>query len=315
MSGPHLPLALAPFLPFGDELQSRNKRVDSMEVTNDSRPLDWMRRSTIEGFVALVVGAGSGMGAACARTFAANGGKVVVADRNPDAAERVATDIAARGDAAIAVTLDVGVKRDIEAAVARTVDTWGRLDVLINVAVTVTPTLLDDADMDAWDRAFHVNVHSALVLARACLPHLKKSPSAAIVHAGSLAGVNGYARSGSYGPSKAALIALSRQMALEWAPFGVRVNVVIPGTIETPALVRDLAPEAIATRKKQVPLGRLSRPSEQADMAVFLASPLASFITGQAIVVDGGFSQNLYPQPMGMQVSMREWVEHQNPVE
>jgi NAD(P)-dependent dehydrogenase (short-subunit alcohol dehydrogenase family) len=115
------------------------------------------------------------------------------------------------------------------------------------------------------------------------------------VHAGFLAGVNGYAGSGSYGPSKAALITLSRQMALEWAVEGIRVNVVVPGTILTPALERDLSPVAIETRKRQVPLGRLSHPSEQADVAVFLASPAASFVTAQVFVCDGGFSQSLFP--------------------
>lgn len=275
----------------------------------DTRPLDWMKRSTIENFVALVVGAGSGMGAACARTFAANGGHVVVADMNLQSAERVAEEIRARGDDAVAVELDVGKTEDIDAAIRFVIDIYGRLDVLINVAVSVKPAFLEEVDLDDWEHAFHVNVTSALKLSRACLPHLRKSKVPAIVFAGSLAGVNGYARSGSYGPSKGALITLARQMALEWAVDNIRVNVVIPGTITTPALVRDLSPEAIETRKKQIPLGRLSEASEQADAAVFLASPAASFITGQVLVVDGGFSQSLYPQPMGMSESMRERAE------
>ena len=271
----------------------------------DDRPRDWMKRSTIEGFVALIVGAASGMGAACARTFAANGGLVVAADRNGEGAEATAEAIRHAGQAAIALTLDVGRKQDIDAAVAATIARYGRLDVLINAAAAIEPAMLEDADLEVWDAAFRVNVRGALQLALACLPHLKKSVSPAIVHVGSLAGVAGYARSGSYGPSKAALMTLSRQMALEWAIHGIRVNVVVPGTVDTPA-VRQLSDEAIATRKDQIPFGRLSHASEQGDMAVFLASPVASFITGQCFVVDGGFSLNIYPQPMGMRETLRQ---------
>jgi 3-oxoacyl-[acyl-carrier protein] reductase len=268
-----------------------------------------MRTSTIDGLVALVVGAGSGMGAACARTFAANGGLVAVGDLHHESAQAVAAEITDRGDSAIAIEMDVASRGDIDRAVAKAVGMFGRLDVLINVAMKVSATMLQDADPEVWEDAFRVNVGGALALAQACLPHLRRSPSPAIVFAGSLAGVNGYARSGSYGPSKAALLTLSRQMALEWAVDGIRVNVVIPGTILTPALERDLSPEAIATRKRQVPLGRLSYASEQADLAVFLASPAASFITAQSFVCDGGFSQSLYPQPMGMSETLREHAD------
>lgn len=280
-----------------------------MSGAAETRPLDWMRHSTVEGLAALIVGAGSGMGAACARSFAANGGCVVVADINEAGALAVTQDIVERGGQAVAVRMNVADQGDIERAVQTTVGEFGRLDVLINVAMTVKATMLEQATERDWEDAFRVNVWGALALARACLPHLRKSASPAIVHAGSLAGIHGYAGSGSYGPSKAALITLSLDMALEWAVDGIRVNVVVPGTILTPALERDLTPVAVETRKRQVPLGRLSYPSEQADVAVFLASPAASFITAQTVVCDGGFSQSLYPQPMGMSETLRERAE------
>lgn len=277
-----------------------------MTDTTDTRPLDWMRRSTIEGFAALIVGAGSGMGAACARTFAANGGKVVVADLNLQNAQRVADGIVSAGGQACAVRLDVSNPQEIEAAVATTVATYGRLDVLINTATWSANALLEDVDMRDWSLAFQTNVHGPLLLARACLPHLRHSPAPAIVHVASLAGVVGYARKSAYGPTKGALITMSRQMALEWAVYNIRVNVVIPGTIDSPLARKMIRPEVLADRERTIPLGRLGYPSEMADLAVFLASPAASFITGQTINCCGGFSINSFVVPAGMTETLRE---------
>lgn len=276
------------------------------EAPIDKRPLDWMRRSTIEGLAALIVGGGSGMGAATARTFAANGGLVVVADLRAEHAERVAAECVANGGKAIAIAMDVSNPQDIERAVAATVEAYGRLDVLINAATWSQNALLEELDMADWANAFQTNVHGPLLLARACLPYLRKSPSPAIVHVASLAGVVGYARKSAYGPTKAALITMSRQMALEWAVDNIRVNVVIPGTIDSPLARKMIKPEVLADRQRTIPLGRLGFPSEMADLAVFLASPAASFITGQAITCCGGFSINSFVVPAGMTETLRE---------
>ncbi|MEJ8851156.1 SDR family oxidoreductase [Variovorax rhizosphaerae] len=276
------------------------------EAPVDNRPLDWMRRSTIEGFAALIVGGGSGMGAATARTFAANGGLVMVADLRSEHAERVAAEVVANGGKAIAIAMDVSNPQDIERAVKATVDAYGRLDVLINAATWSQNALLEDVDMADWANAFQTNVHGPLLLARACLPYLRKSPAPAIVHVASLAGVVGYARKSAYGPTKGALITLSRQMALEWAVDNIRVNVVIPGTIDSPLARKMIKPEVLADRQRTIPLGRLGFPSEMADLAVFLASPAASFITGQAINCCGGFSINSFVVPAGMTETLRE---------
>jgi NAD(P)-dependent dehydrogenase (short-subunit alcohol dehydrogenase family) len=262
----------------------------------DIRPTDWMRQSTIDGLVALIVGGGSGMGEAAAKTMAANGSKVVVADLQVESAQRVVSAIVAAGGKAVAV--DVSKQADIDAAVQKTLDSFGRLDILVNTAVLVKPAALEDCSLDDWHACFRVNVDGALLLARSCLPHLRKSPSPAIVNVASLAGITGYPRTAAYGPSKAALITLSRQMALEWAVDRIRVNVVIPGTVDTP-LTRHVRDEVLAERAQQIPLGRLGYASELGDLIVFLASPAASFITGQTVNCDGGFSQNLFAAPMG----------------
>lgn len=257
------------------------------------RPLDWMSQSTVKGLVAFVVGGGSGIGEYAAKTFAANGGLIVVADQHADAATRVADDIKDLGGKAIGVRAHISSQKDIDASVAQAIDEFGRIDVQINTAGVIRPAELEDCPMDEWRNSFLINVDAALLMARACLPHLRKSPAAAIVNVSSLAGGRGYANGGAYGPSKAALISLSRQMALEWAAYGIRVNCVNPGTIDTPLTRANMREDVITSRKARIPQGRLGTPGEVADLIVFLTSPVASYITAQDINCDGGLSQAL----------------------
>ncbi|WP_417725146.1 SDR family NAD(P)-dependent oxidoreductase [Salipiger sp.] len=269
-------------------------------------PRDWMKRSMIDGMVALVAGGGSGMGAATARTYAANDGHVVVADLNLDNAEVVARDIRAEGGRAIAIRMNVADPEAIEVAVAATVAEYGRIDSLINSATWSQNCMLEDVDMKDWADAFQTNVHGPLLLARACLPYLRKSPNPAIVHVGSLAGVTGYARKSAYSASKGALIAMSRQLALEWGVDNIRVNVLVPGTIETPLFSKMVHPTIHERFLRGTPLGRLGTPEDMADLAVFLVSPAASFITGQAINCCGGFSMDSFVIPAGMTETLKE---------
>ena len=260
------------------------------------RPVDWMTRSRLRESVAFVAGGGSGIGEASARVLAASGAAIVVADRRTDMAERVAREIEADGGQALAVTMDVCVQSEIDAALAQTIARFGALDILINCAGVIKPASLETLSLDEWRSCFLVNVDGALLLARSALPHLRRSSKAAIVNVSSLAGGRGYPNGGAYGPSKAALISLTRQMALEWAPDGVRVNGVNPGTIDTPRSRANMTPQSIAAREASIPLGRLAHPGEVADLIAFLASPAASFITAQDFNCDGGLSQNLMAQ-------------------
>jgi len=263
---------------------------------SSSRPIDWMSNSRVKGLVALVAGGGSGIGEATAKAFAANGASVVIADRRREPAERVASDIGKTSGKAIAVAMDVSVQREIDVAIARTIDAYAQLDILVNSAGVILPAALEDCSLDDWRLSFLVNVEGALILGRSCLPHLRKSKAAAIVNISSLAGGRGYPNGGAYGPSKAALISLTRQMAIEWAKDGIRVNVVSPGTIDTPLLRANMTPAIKAERAAKIPLGRLGIPEEIADTVLFLASPAASFITGQEVNCDGGLSQSLMVQ-------------------
>lgn len=261
-----------------------------------SYPVDWMSNSPVKGLVALIAGGGSGIGEATAKAFAANGASVVVADRRKEPAERVASDIVKTGGKAIAVVTDVSIQRDIDAALSRTIDAYGKLDILVNSAGVILPGALEDYSLDDWSMSFLVNVEGALILGRSCLPHLRKSKAAAIVNISSLAGGRGYPNGGAYGPSKAALISLTRQMAIEWAKDGIRVNVVSPGTIDTPLLQANMTPAIKAERAAKIPLGRLGEAEEVANTVLFLASPAASFVTGQEVNCDGGLSQSLMVQ-------------------
>lgn len=260
------------------------------------RPIDWMSRSQLRDMVAFVAGGGSGIGEATARVMAANGACVVVADRRAEMAERVAGAITQDGGQALAIAMDVSVQADIDSALAQALARFGGVDILVNCAGVIRPATLETLSLDEWRGCFLVNVDAALMLARSCLPLLRLSGRAAIVNVSSLAGGRGYPNGGAYGPSKAALISLTRQMALEWAPDGVRVNVVNPGTIDTPLSRDNMTPQSIADREARIPLGRLAHPGEVADLIAFLASPAASFITAQDFNCDGGLSQNLMAQ-------------------
>jgi meso-butanediol dehydrogenase / (S,S)-butanediol dehydrogenase / diacetyl reductase len=249
---------------------------DGTPVSNDNRR------------VALVTGAGHGLGAASARRLARDGYRVAVCDINADTALGVAAEL---GEPHAAFTADVSCPDSVERLVAEVVDRFGGLDVLHNNAGRLVPGTVADQDLDEWDRTFAVNVRSVFLVSRAALPHLTASRGV-IVNTGSMSGLVGEPNLAAYNSSKAAIINLTRQMAADLAPRGIRVNCVCPGWIDTgfndplfpgwsPQQVQDLV-------ERQVPLARQGTPEEIAAAVSFLCSQDSSYITAHALVVDGG---------------------------
>jgi meso-butanediol dehydrogenase / (S,S)-butanediol dehydrogenase / diacetyl reductase len=243
----------------------------------------------LKGKAALVTGAGSGIGRAIARRFAAEGAAVVVNDLVAESALRVVKEIEAANGRALPFPGDVSDPRQVEAAVRFAVAQLGRLDVLVNNAAAVLPGPIETLADDAWRRTQSVTLDGAFYGIRAALPVMAAQGGGAIINISSGAALAGEPGLGAYGAAKAALVNLTQTAAVENAARGVRINTILPGPIETPPLLA--AVEATGGRagwERQIPCGRLGRPEEMAAVALFLASDEASYVHGAAIVADGG---------------------------
>ncbi|MFE9123685.1 SDR family NAD(P)-dependent oxidoreductase [Streptomyces sp. NPDC007172] len=241
------------------------------------------RTARFEGHAALITGAGRGIGAAIARRLTDEGARVLVADVDLARAEATAAEL----KGAVARHCDVSDRASVEAAVAFAVEEFGRLDVLVNNAYSCTPDAdrFEDEDDEEWARDLDVTLTGAFRCARAALPHLAASGRGAIVSIGSVNGEQDFGNH-AYSAAKAGLASLTRTLAGHAAPRGVRVNLVHPGTIRTPAWEdRQGQLERLAAL---YPLGRVGEPEDIAAAVAFLASSDASWITGTTLRVDGG---------------------------
>ncbi|MFF3982065.1 SDR family NAD(P)-dependent oxidoreductase [Streptomyces sp. NPDC055808] len=235
------------------------------------------------GHTALVTGAGRGIGAAIARRLTAEGAQVLVADIDLARARAVAADLVG----AVARHCDVADRASVEAAVAFAVEEFGRLDVLVNNAYSCTPDAerFEDEDDEEWARDLDITLTGAFRCARAALPHLAASGRGAIVNIGSVNGEQDFGNH-AYSAAKAGLASLTRTLAGDAAPRGVRVNLVHPGTIRTPAW--DGREAQLERLSAAYPLGRVGEPDDIAAAVAFLASCDAAWITGTTLRVDGG---------------------------
>jgi 7-alpha-hydroxysteroid dehydrogenase len=246
----------------------------------------------LDGAVALVTGAGAGIGRAIAETFAGAGAAVAVTDLRAETAETVADAIRTAGGRAAAMACDVTKEADLAAAVDRTADALGGLSILVNNAGGGGPKPFDMA-MEDMRWAFELNLFSVFRLCQLAAPHMEAAGGGAILNISSMAGENTNRRMASYGASKAAENHLTRNIAFDLGPMNIRVNAIAPGATRTAALEKVLTPEIEERMLAHTPLKRLGEPSDMANAALFLCSPAAAWISGQILTVSGGGHQEL----------------------
>jgi len=248
---------------------------------------------SFENKVALVTGAGSGIGLATAKGFAEAGASVVLADYREESVHAAAEDLVAAGHKALAIRCDVADERQVAAMVKQTVSALGRLDAAFNNAGVQSPIAeTADASSEEFDRVNAVNLRGVWSCMKYELLQMREQGSGAIVNTSSLGGLVGIAGRGVYHASKHGVLGLTKSAALEYASRGIRINAVCPGIIETPMVAGMLAsePDAMKELMKEQPIGRLGRPEEIAAAVLWLCSPGASFVIGHALVVDGGYT-------------------------
>jgi NAD(P)-dependent dehydrogenase (short-subunit alcohol dehydrogenase family) len=244
----------------------------------------------LDGQVALVTGAGRGIGRDLVLALAAAGARVAAGVRSPNG-EAVVADARDAGGDVEAVTLDLTDRASIDRAVEGTVGRFGRLDILVNNAGLGTNHDALDATEEEWDELFAVNVRGLFFACQSAARHMVAQRRGRIVNMASQAGLVGIPRHAAYSASKGAVIALTKVLALEWAPFGITVNSVAPTFIRTPGTAERLdRPEFLADVLQRIPVGRVGTTTDVAGAVIYLASPAASLITGTVLVVDGGWT-------------------------
>jgi meso-butanediol dehydrogenase/(S,S)-butanediol dehydrogenase/diacetyl reductase len=250
----------------------------------------------LEGKTALVTGGGTGIGAAITERFVAEGAKVCIAGRRQERLEQTAA--AFSPGSVLPCPGDVTVRDDVERMVASTIDFGGRMDILVNNAASDVYGVITEVEPMDWQRVMDVNLNAPFMLMREALPHMVQNGGGSIINVSSIGGIRCMAGSPAYGTSKAGLIHLTKAVALDYGPFGVRCNVVCPGATRTEMFEDTLGKVAkakgmdVESLLKQfsapIPLRRVSAPGEMAGVCAFLASEDSSFMTGAVLVIDGG---------------------------
>jgi NAD(P)-dependent dehydrogenase (short-subunit alcohol dehydrogenase family) len=247
----------------------------------------------LRGKVAIVTGAASGIGRASAMTFAREGARVVVADRNPNAGEATAAAIQAEGLEAFFAAVDVAREADIRTMINNTIVRWGRIDILFNNAGVVMVKPLEQMTDEEWDSVMAINVKSVFLAVKHAVPHMRQSGGGAILNTGSIGSFTGQLGTPVYSASKGAVALLTKSLALDYGRDGIRVNCLCPGITDTAMLREHMGhgsegEAAIRTRLARVPTGKILSPDDVARAALYLVSDDSIGITGILHVIDGG---------------------------
>lgn len=241
------------------------------------------------GQVAIVTGAGQGIGRGIAQLLADHGCNVTVADIDGEAARRVEAEILEKGGEAVSVQVDVASSSSVRAMVDRCLSQWNTIDILVNNAGIATTQMVEEMSEADWRRVIDVNLTGPFLCCRAVIPIMRSKGHGKIVNVSSVGGKRiSYNGGANYTASKEGLLGFTRHLAYELAPLGINVNAICPGTTLTPLIERITAPETLQQRIKSIPRGRFATPEDHAKAVLFLVSDLADHICGVAVDVDGG---------------------------
>jgi len=249
----------------------------------------------LQGKVAIVTGSGRGIGKAISLEFARQGADVVVnAHRDIKAIFETAEEIRSLGRKSLPIVADVSNNEDVKKLVSETIKQFGKIDILVNNAGIMRSAPIEQLSEDDWDSVMNINLKGTFLCSKYVSQQMIKQKSGVIINIASIAGLIPEIFAGAYSPSKAGLINLTQLLALEWAKYNIRVNAICPGSIETAMTDAEWPGKKREARIKAIPLNRFGKPEEVAKTAVFLACDDSSYMTGHALVMDGGSSISMY---------------------